>query len=245
MLAALCLALAVAPSLSLQPSPLAPSRFFLDSADRATLDELLPTGLFYGVTCNPSILAKDGVKCDYESVAKLAHHAIDQGSHEVMIQAWGGTVERFEESAFGVLGAVQRDADKVVIKLPLTRDGIVAGRLLLAEGVKVCMTACYAKHQALTAGALGATYLAPYFGRMTDGGKDGLAECLAMESTLRQMRAPTRLLVASLRDVQALFDVSAVGSDATFSPAVARALLSYGETEAAAAVFEQAAAANS
>ncbi|KAH8096375.1 transaldolase/fructose-6-phosphate aldolase [Aureococcus anophagefferens] len=100
------------------------------------------------------------------------------------------------------------------------------------------MTACYAREQAVVANALRADYLAPYLGRMSDAGMNGLEECLAMQRALDGSRAHTRLLVASLRKARSVFDVVAAGSDATFSAAVAREFLGFERTEKAAAAFE-------
>ena len=105
--------------------------------------------------------------------------------------------------------------------------------------------ACYAPHQALSAAALGAAYVAPYLGRLDDAGRDGAAEVGQMQAALRAVGAPTRLLVASIRDAATLPSLAAgAGCDTfTFSPAVARALCAESLTDAAAADFERAAAA--
>lgn len=212
------------------------SRLFLDSASMADWDDLLPTGLFYGITTNPSILERDGVRCDIKSVSRLASDALDAGVQSVMIQAWGGTADAYERCALGVLDRTGA-ADNVVIKLPLTREGIVAARRLKEEA-HLCLTAAYAKEQAIVAAALKCDYLAPYAGRMSDAGLDGLAECRKMQEALVACRSPTRVLVASLRKASMVFDVYAAGSDATISPEVARALLSFERTDKAAAEFE-------
>ena len=212
-------------------------RLFLDSASVDAWRELLPTGLFYGVTTNPTILRRDGVPCTVPDVAKLARTALGAGCQEVMVQAWGGTVDAYEKCSLDLLDAVGA-ADHLVIKLPLTRDGVVAAHRLRDEA-HLCMTACYGREQALIANALKASYLAPYLGRMGDAGLDGAAECQRIQGCLDGCRSPTRLLVASLRSASTVFDVLSWGSDATFSPDVARELLSSARTDAAAAAFEE------
>lgn len=219
------------------------SRLFLDDASEAAWAELLPTKLFYGVTTNPLVLQKATVDCTVESVGGLIASAInDYHVTEIMVQCWGGSADAMEASGVAMVEASGVDSNRVVLKLPLTREGIVAANSLRESGMRICMTACYAKHQAVVAGAIGADYLAPYLGRMTDLGADGTGDCVAMERALRAMHADTRLLVASLRDVDALFDVLQQGADATFSATVARQLLRLDATEAAARDFELAAA---
>ena len=96
-----------------------------------------------------------------------------------MFQAWGGSADLFERSALEVLDKVGL-GDHVIVKLPLTRQGVVAAHRLRDEA-HLCMTACYAREQAVVANALRADYLAPYLGRMSDAGMNGLEECLAMD----------------------------------------------------------------
>ena len=226
---------------SMAAPPKGRSRLFLDSASVGEWQDLLPTGLFYGVTTNPTILERDGVPCDVKSVSSLARRALeDYGCRQVMVQAWGGTAEAYVRSSLKVLDRVEA-GDHVIVKLPLTREGIVAAHELRDEA-HLCMTACYAREQVVVANALDADYLAPYLGRMTDAGLDGLGECVKMQAALEGSRAHTRLLVASLRRASTVFDVVARGADATFSPAVARDFLSFERTDKAAAAFEEAAA---
>ena len=112
----------------------------------------------------------------------------------------------------------------------------------------MCLTACYNSHQAIVAAGLGAEYLAPYLGRMNDSGRDGSLECQRMEEIVRGMKSSTRILVASIRDVEAMASLMRGGRDGqstmdtfTFNPDVARALFEEPLTEQAAEDFEAAA----
>lgn len=230
------IALLLASAAAIAPSA-GRSRLFLDSASVDAWRELLPSGLFYGVTTNPTILRRDGVPCRVPEVAKLARTALGAGCQEVMVQAWGGSVDAYERCALDLMDKVG-EGDRLIIKLPLTKDGILAAHRLRDEA-HLCMTACYAKEQMLVANALKANYLAPYLGRMSDAGMDGSGECQKIQSALDGCRSPTRLLVASLRSASTVFDVLSWGADATFSPDVARELLGSPRTDAAAAVFEE------
>jgi transaldolase len=127
----------------------------------------------------------------------------------------------------------------VVVKLPLTDPALRATRVLLDEGTRITLTACYAAPQALAAAAAGATYVAPYLGRISDGGRDGCAEVIRMGRCLRGSGSPTRLLVASLRSLSDLTRLAAEGVDTfTLSPQLARQLWCHSDTTAAVAQFE-------
>ena len=126
--------------------------------------------------------------------------AFSLGAGEFMLQTWGATVD--EMVAMGI-SLSRCDPGRIVVKVPVTLDGTKAAALLTARGVRVCLTACYAREQALVAGAVGAEYLAPYLGRMTDAGKDGLHECEEMQAIVDGLGSTTRILVASIRDQRA------------------------------------------
>ena len=215
------------------------SRFFLDTASVDEYKALLPLGLFHGVTSNPSILERDGVPCTVAALHALADKAFAHGVDEFMCQAWGGTVERYVETGLALRA---KDPERFVIKLPVNMAGVEAASKLQAEGVRICLTACYASHQALIAGSAGVEYIAPYLGRMSDNGKDGLAEIIRMQEIVDGLGVETRVLVASIRDVDSMAALACKGCDTfTFSPAIARKLFEEPLTDAAAADFEKAA----
>ena len=221
-------------------------RYFLDTADYLEYKSLLPLGIFHGVTTNPTILQRCGVPCTVAEIHHLASEAFSLGADEFMCQAWGG-----EEDALVQNGLALRALDpaRVVIKVPITADGVKAAARLMREpegGTRICMTACYGSTQALIAGAAGAEYLAPYLGRMSDAGKDGLSECVRMQRIFEGLGCGTRTLVASIRDVDSMAELASAGLDTfTFSPDIARALFDEPLTDAAAAAFEEAAATSS
>jgi transaldolase len=132
--------------------------------------------------------------------------------------------------------------DRVAVKVPITREGSLCARRLIAEGVCVTLTGVYAAYQTLTAIALGADYAAPYLGRMNEAGRDGCAEILTMHHMARNLGSPLKLLVASLRRVE---DVAALAQHGvntfTIAPAIAEALFDDPLTAQAAADFEAAA----
>lgn len=216
-------------------------RLFLDSANPADWQAWLPAGLFHGVTTNPTLLKRAGQACTEANAAALAARAFDLGAREVQIQTWGGDSAAMADRGRR-LAAID---DRVVVKVPVTRDGAAASARLTAAGVRVTLTAVYAAHQVLTAAGIGAAYAAPYLGRMGDQGIDGWAEVAAMREILAAAGpgAP-RLLVASLRSVEDLVGMARLGCDTfTFGPALAERLFAEAATERAAADFEADAAA--
>ena len=217
-------------------------RFFLDTASTEEYAALLPLGIFHGVTSNPSILQKDGVPCTVGALHILADRAFSYGVQEFMCQAWGGSTDSLVATGLALRA---KDPARMVIKLPVTADGVEAARRLQETGTRICLTACYDHKQMLVAASAGVEYLAPYLGRMTDSGKDGFEECARMEGIARGLRSSTRTLVASIRDVESMARLAELGLDTyTFSPAIARALFEEPLTDSAASAFEEAARAN-
>lgn len=146
----------------------APLRFYLDTADATAHRKWLTTGLFYGVTCNPLLLEQANVACTTDRLIALADQACTLGCQEVHLQSWGSSPEDLVKIG-RTLG--QGNA-RIVVKLPATQIGATAARILIKEGIPVTLTAVYAVHQVLIAAALGASYAAPYLGRIGDSGKD-------------------------------------------------------------------------
>jgi len=215
-------------------------RLLLDSADPAAWAEWLPSGLFRGVTTNPTLLRRAGQACNLEQLAALTAQALAYGVQELHLQAWGADLLACGRALF------QLAPGRIWVKLPITRAGAAAARSLIAEGCPVTFTACYEPAQVLLAAALGADYIAPYLGRITDLGRDGHAELTRMQRIVEGVgpsagaRSPLRLLVASLRTPDDLARLAAEGLDTfTISPAIAAELFAVEPTLAAADQFER------
>ncbi len=216
------------------------NRLFLDTAVEAEWEELIPTGIFHGITTNPTLLERANHKCTIPDVQALATRALNLVCcDEFMCQAWGSTANEMYEVGMSLS---EIDRKRIVIKVPVTMEGTKAARKLVDSGVRVCLTACYSSNQAIVAAGLGVEYLAPYLGRMTDGGKDGFSECQMMQRIANGMGSSTRILVASIREAQSMAALMSQGMDTfTFNPDVARELFSESLTDAAAVDFEAAA----
>jgi len=214
------------------------TRLFLDTADDNAWSEHFPLGIFSGITTNPVLLERAGKACTVESLDGMSASAFALGAEEFMCQAWGETVAEL----VGVGSDLAKLDPRVVVKLPLTQEGITAASILTRRGARICMTACYAPHQVLTSAALGAEYVAPYLGRMKDNGLDGMGSCEQMQQVLTGLKSDTRLLVASVRDASELALLAAKGCDTfTFSPDVAKQLTGDDLTAKAARDFEESA----
>ncbi len=202
---------------------------YLDGADRSELAPLLATGLFAGVTTNPTILDRAGLTGD--DVESLLAWSRDQGAATFFAQATGESLTELRRCAHR-LAALGPD---VVVKLCATTEGLTVGRELTRSGSRVLITAVYHPVQIALADAAGADFIAPYVGRATDRGRDGI-------DLVRRMAAiasTPRILAASLRSPDQVADALAAGAhDVTLSPAVARAALRDELTVAAAAEFE-------
>ena len=215
-------------------------RLLLDSADPAAWAEWLPSGLFRGVTTNPTLLRRAGQPCTLEHLALLTARAMEYEVQELHLQAWGSDLLACGRALFALAPG------RIWVKLPITRAGAAAARSLIAEGCPVTFTACYEPAQVLLAAALGADYIAPYLGRITDLGRDGHAALNRMQRIVEgvvpaaRTDARLRLLVASLRSPDDLARLAAEGLDTfTISPAIAAELFAVEPTLAAAAQFER------
>lgn len=217
-------------------------RLYLDCADHKEWEKWAETGIFYGFTTNPTILKRYDIECTIPSMRKLTRHAFDLGMEELQLQAWGSTMPELYSCG---LDLIELDS-RVVVKIPMTMEGLKAARRLIDDGVSVTMTAVYSIHQAATAMALGAAYIAPYLGRMNDAGKNGYDDISKMQSIVdmsETYEGETRLLVASIRSAQDISILAAEGCNTfAISPLVADQLVSDPLTLEAAELFQEHAA---
>lgn len=215
---------------------------YLDTADVTAWDRLMPTGLFHGITTNPLLASRAGL--DYPAIdwAQMATRARDLGAKELHAQVYG-PVESYVDWAGALYDAGRAAGIETVVKIPLVEQAIRATGAIRALGGRVLMTACYDAKQMFVANALGADFIAPYFGRMDGLGMDAygaLAQMKAIQG-ISQSAGGKRctILVASLRTPEQMVRLAAEGQDTfTISPAVAQALLDDANTAAAYAEFE-------
>lgn len=217
-------------------------RLYLDTADTTAWETWLPVGIFYGVTSNPLLLEQAQVPCTVESLTQLATQAFKLGANEVQLQTWGETKQELINTA-QILAKIDQ---RVVIKVPITQLGTEVAAILLRAGLHVTMTAVYDVPQILIAAALGADYAAPYLGRINDAGRNGREDLATMQQVLDGVQSSTRILAASIRQVEDIAYLAAQGLNTfTFSPKIAEEFFRSEQTAAATEAFERAAAAMS
>ena len=134
-------------------------KFFVDTANVDEIRELIPTGLVDGVTTNPSLIMKSGR--DFREVVEEIC-AITDGPVSAEVTAFEAEKMIAEGKSLATI------ASNVVVKLPLTLDGITACKALTGEGIKTNVTLCFSPNQALLAAKAGATYISPFIGRLDD-----------------------------------------------------------------------------
>ncbi|AVX03472.1 fructose-6-phosphate aldolase [Maritalea myrionectae] len=191
-------------------------KFFVDTAEVAEIKELNESGLLDGVTTNPSLIAKSGR--DFIEVVKEICDLIDGPvSAEVAATDYDGMVKEGDYLA--------SLADNVVIKLPLTMDGLKACRYFTNKGVKTNVTLCFSINQALLAAKAGATYVSPFIGRLDDINLDGMQLIEDIRTVYDNYGFETEILAASIRSANHVSDSALAGADvATIPPAVIRKL---------------------
>lgn len=198
-------------------------KIFLDGADTGELKETLSWGLIDGVTTNPSLLAKTGRP--YAEVLREICSMIDGPvSAEVVSTTAPEMLEEGEKLA--------RLHPNIVVKCPVTLEGLKATTALAKRGIKVNVTLVFSPLQALAAAKCGAAYISPFVGRLDDIGHDGMA---TMESIMRIMRNynyPAQVLVASLRNPLHVLKAAEAGAHiATLPFNVLRQILCHPLTE--------------
>lgn len=204
-------------------------RFFIDTADTAELKSAFETGLVDGVTTNPSLIAKSG-RDFKEVIAEICGMTDGAVSAEVA----STELETMLKEA-DVLCAI---APNVVIKLPLTWDGLKACRVLTDKGVKTNVTLCFSANQALLAAKAGATYISPFIGRLDDLGLDGMELIEEIRVIYDRHAFETQILAASIRTANHVKFSAMAGADvATVPPKVFDQLAGHVLTDKGLAAF--------
>lgn len=210
-------------------------RLYIDSADRSAAAPLLETGVFAGLTTNPTILER--AQQTIHDIPEIYRWARDAGAREIFFQAWGDTAQELTD-----LGLRLRElGEDVVIKVPVSRAGSEACAALAAQGIPTLLTAVYTPAQAMVASAAGADYIAPYLGKLGEAGRNPLAEVSSMQRLLAATGSDTRVLAASIRDLPSMVALAEVGvGHFTFGTAIAERFFAEPLTEAAVAAFDRA-----
>ena len=184
-------------------------KFFVDTADIGEIRKALAWGILDGVTTNPTLVAKTGRR--FEDVrAEILELVKGPVSLEVTDMTLDGMLTQGR--------ALAALAPQVVVKLPLTREGIAACKALSDEGIRTNVTLCFSASQALLAAKAGATYISPFVGRLDDVSMDGMALIADIIQIYRNYGYATNVLVASCRHPMHIVSAAKLGAQVCTVP---------------------------
>ncbi len=187
-------------------------KLFLDTADINEIVELNETGLVDGITTNPSLIAKSGRNI-LQTIEEICSIVSGPVSAEVTATDYAGMIQEGKKLA--------KIANNVTVKLPLTKDGLMACGNLSSENISVNVTLCFSAAQALLAAKAGANFISPFVGRLDDIGSDGMNLISEIVEVYSNYNFSTEILVASVRGVQHVVDAALLGADvATIPPKI-------------------------
>jgi transaldolase len=184
-------------------------KLFIDTANVAEISEAASWGILDGVTTNPSLVAREG-RTYHDLVAEICHLVDGPVSAEVLATDAEG-MEREGRELAGV-------AENVVVKLPITTDGVRVCARFAEEGIATNLTLCFSPAQALLVAKAGATYVSPFVGRLDDVGQDGMQLVREIVQIYDAYEFPTQVLVASVRHPQHVVEGALAGADVATVP---------------------------
>ena len=185
-------------------------KLFIDTGNLKEIENLVPLGIIDGITTNPSLLAKESG--DYREILKKICQIVQ-----------GPTSAEVVETEAQAMIKQGRELSKIdpwiVVKVPLTRDGIQACKALSSEGIKVNVTLCFSPAQALLAAKVGATYISPFVGRLDDIATSGMNLIQEIVEIYDNYEFKTEVLVASVRGPVHVIEAARMGADICTCPA--------------------------
>jgi len=185
-------------------------KFFLDTANLNEIREAASFGFLDGVTTNPSLVAKEGNVEFKQHIAAICEIVQGPVSAEVTATDVDGMLREGREYA--------RIAPNVVVKCPLTREGLKATHKLSDEGIKINVTLCFSAAQAILAAKAGASFISPFLGRLDDIGENGLNLLSEIIEIYSNYSWKTEVLAASLRHPIHVIEAARLGSDIATMP---------------------------
>ena len=184
-------------------------KFFLDTANLDELKKGAAWGVVDGVTTNPSLIAKEG-RPMAEQIRMICDSVDGDISAEVVATE---TKEMLREGR-----ELARIHKNVVVKCPLTRDGIRATKALSQDGIRVNVTLCFSAGQALLAAKAGAYIISPFVGRLDDIGWTGMELIRSIKTIYKNFAYPTQVLAASMRSPTHVIDAAMAGAEIATLP---------------------------
>lgn len=188
-------------------------KFFIDTANLSQIREAQDLGILDGVTTNPSLMAKEGIKGKeailqhYKTICDIADGDV---SAEVLSIHYEDMIKEGEE-----LAALH---ERIVVKIPMTKDGIKAIKYFAQKGIKTNCTLVFSAGQALLAAKAGATYVSPFLGRLDDISTDGIGLIEEIRTIYDNYLFDTKILAASIRNPMHIVNCAKTGADVITSP---------------------------
>lgn len=188
-------------------------KFFIDTANLAQIQEAENLGVLDGVTTNPSLMAKEGIRGEanilehYKSICKMVKGDV---SAEVIATDYEGIIKEGE-----ALAALH---PQIVVKVPMIKDGIRAIRYFSQKGIRTNCTLVFSAGQALLAAKAGATYVSPFIGRLDDISTDGLGLIADIRLIYDNYGYETQVLAASVRHTMHIIECAKIGTDVITAP---------------------------
>lgn len=188
-------------------------QFFIDTANLKEIQEAYDLGVLDGVTTNPSLMAKEGVAgkenilAHYKAICNIVD---DNVSAEVISTDLDGMLREGRELA--------KIDDKIVVKIPMIKDGVKAIKKFSSEGIRTNCTLVFSPGQALLAAKAGAAYVSPFIGRLDDIAQDGLELIAQLRLIYDNYNYQTEILAASIRHTMHLIKCAEIGADVATCP---------------------------
>ena len=177
-------------------------KIFMDTANVDEIKQYVDWGVVYGVTTNPSLIAKSG-RTQAEVIPEIAALVSGPVSAEVISTECAGMIEEARKLA--------KIAENVVIKIPCIPEGLKAVKILSAEGIKTNVTLVFSMSQALLAARAGATFVSPFIGRLDDIGQDGVQLVDNIVKSVKLYGIETEVIAASIRNIEHVEKVMLTG----------------------------------
>lgn len=177
-------------------------KIFMDTANVDEIAEFVDWGVVYGVTTNPSLIAKSG-RTQAEVIPEIAKLVTGPVSAEVISTDCDGMVAEARK--------LVKIANNVVVKIPCIAEGLKAVKILSAEGIKTNVTLVFSMSQALLAARAGATYVSPFVGRLDDIGEDGVQLVENIVKVFKLYGIETQVIAASIRNLEHVDKVMLTG----------------------------------
>lgn len=188
-------------------------KFFIDTANLKEIQEAHDMGVLDGVTTNPSLMAKEGIKgqenikAHYKAICDIVDNNV---SAEVIATDYDTILKEAEE-----LVAID---DKIVVKVPMIKEGVKAIKYLSDQGIRTNCTLVFSAGQAILAAKAGASYVSPFIGRLDDISHDGLALIEQIVQIYDNYGYATEVLAASVRHTMHLIQCAEIGADVATCP---------------------------